>query len=136
MMRARGPDGGLTEVAERDHRQQTRETRRERLQVLRDRYARGDKVEKGKVLDELVAQTGYHRKHAARLLRRRADEVGRQRFYDAAARDLLVAAWEASGRAGTRRLKTLLPELVAHMARQRRVTAALRAKLFALSAAT
>jgi hypothetical protein len=33
------------------------------------RYARADRVERGRILDEFTTLTGFHRKHAARLLR-------------------------------------------------------------------
>ena len=36
--------------------------------AVRDRYRSGDKVGKGKILDEFVRVTGYHRKAAIRLL--------------------------------------------------------------------
>jgi hypothetical protein len=36
--------------------------------AIRDRYHNGSKEEKGKILDEFVKITGYHRKAATRLL--------------------------------------------------------------------
>jgi hypothetical protein len=45
-------------------------TARDELVVaVADRYARGDRGERGRVVDEFAAVTGYHRKHAMRLLR-------------------------------------------------------------------
>ena len=47
-------------------------TRKELVEALRERYrsaAFGDRI---KILDEFVAVTGYHRKHAIRVLR---DEI-------------------------------------------------------------
>jgi hypothetical protein len=38
------------------------------MNSLRARYRSGSRVEKCRILDELVAVTGYHRKHAIRLL--------------------------------------------------------------------
>ena len=35
----------------------------------RPRYLKADRVEKGRMLDEFVTTTGYHRKHAVELLR-------------------------------------------------------------------
>ncbi len=43
-------------------------TRIELLQVLRCRYRSSTRREKGRILDEFVAISGYHRKHAIRLL--------------------------------------------------------------------
>ena len=44
------------------------ETRRELLGALRTRYADCEKEVKAGILDEFVAVSGYHRKHAIRLL--------------------------------------------------------------------
>jgi hypothetical protein len=43
--------------------------RDELVAAVADRYARGDRGERGRVLVEFAAVTGYHRKHAMRLLR-------------------------------------------------------------------
>ncbi|MDE3089867.1 MAG: hypothetical protein KGJ80_10855 [Chloroflexota bacterium] len=39
------------------------------LNKLRGRYRKGRKEQRGQLLDEFVATTGYHRKHATALLR-------------------------------------------------------------------
>jgi hypothetical protein len=39
------------------------------LRKLRERYCQASKKQRGKILDEFVATTGYHRKHAIALLR-------------------------------------------------------------------
>src|SRR5947207_2419480 len=75
--------------------------RDELVAAVADRYARGDRGERGRILDEFAAVTGYHRKHAMRLLRsgqvnrRRGPRPGR-RIYDDAAREALIVVWEAS----------------------------------------
>lgn len=43
-------------------------TREELVAVIRDRYRGSDRSVRGAILDEFVALTGYHRKHAIRLL--------------------------------------------------------------------
>jgi hypothetical protein len=48
--------------------------RRELLAAIRQRYGAATREEKGRILDELVAVAGYHRKHAIRVLRRRETE--------------------------------------------------------------
>ena len=63
-------------------------TRNELVVAVAERYARSDRLERGRILDEFVAVTGHHRKHAMRLLRgggRRGDkpEQRRSRIYDA-----------------------------------------------------
>ena len=43
--------------------------RREVLAVVAERYRSAGRGEKGRILDELTATTGWHRKHAVRALR-------------------------------------------------------------------
>ena len=47
-------------------------TRAELVRAIVDRYRAGSRLEKHRILDEFVAVTGYHRKHAIRLFRPRA----------------------------------------------------------------
>jgi hypothetical protein len=78
-------------------------TRDELVVALIERYARGGRLERGRILDEFAAVTGFHRKHAMRLLRggppgqQSASRPGR-RIYDDAAREALIVIWEASDR--------------------------------------
>jgi hypothetical protein len=44
-------------------------TRNELVAAVAERYARSTRTERGRILDEFVAVTGHHRKHAMRLLR-------------------------------------------------------------------
>ena len=44
--------------------------RREVVSAVAKRYQSGDRSAKGRILDELCATTGWHRKHAVRALRR------------------------------------------------------------------
>ena len=44
-------------------------TRDELVAVVIERYSNGRRAEKGRILDEFVAVTGFHRKHAMRVLR-------------------------------------------------------------------
>ena len=46
----------------------SKETRKELISALRQRYKEASKKDKTKILDEFVALSGYHRKHAVRLL--------------------------------------------------------------------
>src|SRR3954470_8113684 len=117
--------------------------RDELVAAVADRYARGDRGERGRILDEFAAVTGYHRKHAMRLLRsgqvnrRRGPRPGR-RIYDEAVREALIVVWEASDRICGKRLRPLLPILVEAMERHGHVQLApeVRARLLAMSAAT
>ena len=51
----------------------SRTARRELVKALAHRYGASTKPEKARILDEFVAISGYHRKHAIRALR----EIGR-----------------------------------------------------------
>src|SRR5580658_5125603 len=95
------------------------------------------------MLDEYVAVTGYHRKHAMRVLRsgrtglRNAPRPGR-RVYGEAVRESLILLWEASDRVCGKRLKALLPILIAAMERHGRLKLdpLVRTGVVAMSAAT
>ena len=44
-------------------------SKRELLEVVQPRYLKANKAEKQKMLDEFTSVTGYHRKHAIRVLK-------------------------------------------------------------------
>ena len=46
----------------------SKQTRRELLEALRERYRNASKIDKTKILDEFIKTAGCHRKHAIRLL--------------------------------------------------------------------
>jgi len=81
-----------------------------------ERYRAGNRRSKGQILDEFVAVTGFHRKHAMRLLRRKgsaevsASRVDR-RVYGEAVKTALLVPWEASDRLCGTRLRALIPVL-------------------------
>lgn len=117
-------------------------TRKELTVATGERYRLSSRVEKARILDEFVAITGYHRKHAMRLLR---GDVGaltvrrkRSQIYDEAERNVLVLLWAASDRICGKRLKALMPVLIEAMERHGRLELAseIRAKLLAMRAAT
>ena len=97
------------------------ETQTELLGLLRERYKESSKSDKTKILDEFVAVSGFHRKHAIRLLTgpqltEQSSHLNR-RVYDEAVRQVLVVAWEASDRICSKRLKSVLPAIVEAMER-------------------
>src|SRR6516165_10400017 len=84
--------------------------RDELVMAIAERYGGSQRWEKVRILDEFVAVTGYHRKHAMRLLRdgRTGKQSGprlARRLYDEAVREALVVLWEASDRICGKRLK-------------------------------
>ena len=118
-------------------------TRDELVAAIAGRYAQGDRVERSRILDEFSAVTGFHRKHAMRLLRagqpkaRSGRRPGR-RVYDDAVREALIVVWEASDRVCGKRLRPLVPILVEAMERHGhlRLVQEVRISLLAMSAAT
>jgi len=119
------------------------ETRRDLLKAIRERYGAGTKDDKLRILDEFVAVTGYHRKHAIRLFQagsaaRGASRRSRLPVYDAAVREALVVLWEASDRVCGKRLRPLLPILVSALERHGHLTleSTVRARVLSASAAT
>jgi hypothetical protein len=118
-------------------------TRREVVAVIRERYGTATRAEKSRILDELVAVAGYHRKHAIRVLRRVQAAVMRPRassgrVYGEADCERLVALWEASDRLCSKRLKPLIPVLLPALERHGRirVDAEAHRRLLAMSPAT
>lgn len=118
-------------------------TRDEVVAAVVERYARASRLERGRILDEFVALTGHHRKHAMRLLRagkggRGEQRVRRDRVYGAAMREAVIVLWEASDRVCGKRLRPLLPVLVEAMERHGhlRLAAEVRVGVLSMSAAT
>jgi len=95
-------------------------TRQELIQAVRKRYQTAAREQKTEILHEFVEVTHYHRKYALRLLGQNPDRaeqpprIGR-RIYQEAVREALILLWEASDRICGKRLKPLLPVLVAAM---------------------
>jgi hypothetical protein len=118
-------------------------TRVELVEAVGERYRSSDRVSKGRVLDEFVAVTGFHRKHAMRLLRlprttKAEGSRSKRRIYDEAVRTALVVLWEAADRLCGKRLRPLIPILLEAMERHGHLDVApdIKAKLTAMSAAT
>ncbi|SOE87868.1 Integrase core domain-containing protein [Burkholderia sp. YR290] len=96
-------------------------TRKELVAALQLRYGSATFGDRIRILDEFVALTGHHRKHAIRLLR---EEPGaakgtreRNRLYDEAVGQALTVLCEAADRVCGKRLKALIPKLVDAMER-------------------
>lgn len=124
-------------------RQVSMATRDELLAALTVRFGQAVREDKVRILTEFVALTGYHRKHAARLLRGggnggRSAPRPRRRLHDDAVREALILLWEASDRICGKRLKPLIPMLVAAMERHGHLALdpAVRERLEEVSAAT
>jgi hypothetical protein len=100
--------------------------RREITAAVVDRYRSAGRADKGLILDELCAVTGWHRKHAVRALAIQvaiSPEARRQRrpTYGATIRDAMVALWEASDRICGKRLRVMIPTLLPSLERHGRL---------------
>lgn len=132
--------------------------RREVLAAVAERYRSAARPEKGRILDELTATTGWHRKHAVRAL-----SAGRPSTSDATSvtadaaepgavsspsgkrcskydsiLDALVVLWEASDRICGKRLVKMIPALLPALERHGRLspTPKQRSLIASVSAAT
>ena len=121
----------------------TKVAKRELLAAVRPRYLKASKSQKGGILDEFTAVTGYNRKYAIHLLRnglprRRGKRVGRRWTYGPEVVAALVQVWKVSGHLCGKRLQPFLPELVAALERHGELTIAprIKAQLLKMSAAT
>ncbi len=102
------------------HTQVSPQMKRELLQALRGRYQKASRIEKTRILDEYVALTECHRKHAIRLLtdvepvepEAAKTPTHGKRIYAEAVREALTLLWEAADRICSKRLKALLPSLI------------------------
>ena len=95
-------------------------SKRELLEVLRPRYLKASKAEKKKMLDEFTSVTGYHRKHAIRVLKNKVQVQNHRKrkpkTYQAVYRGEVVQAleqiWEICGHICSKRLQPFLPEAI------------------------
>jgi len=118
-------------------------TRRELIEAVATRYrAAGRKVKK-EILDEFVKVTGFHRKHAIRVLKKSARQESQQvrqrsRVYDEAVREALTIVWEAADRICGKRLRKVIDGLVGAMERHGhlQLDPEVRERLLSMSAAT
>jgi hypothetical protein len=93
-------------------------SKQELLEVVRPRYLQASKEEKQKILDEFTCATGYHRKHAIRVLKnkvsqtRRRIQTGYPRIYHGEVMQALEQIWEIYGHLCSKRLQPYLPEAI------------------------
>jgi hypothetical protein len=93
-------------------------SKRELLEVVRPRYWKANKLVKQKILDEFTYATGYHRKHAIRVLKSRVPKTGNrkrtgyQTIYHGEVVQVLEQIWEIYGHLCSKRLQPFLPEAI------------------------
>lgn len=113
------------------------------VKAIHPRYLQANKQEKGRIMDEFVAATGCHRKHAIRRLRQgipecRRERRGRKRTYTGDVVGHLARIWKICGHICGKRLQPFLPEMVAVLERHDElvIDAESKALLLQMSAAT
>jgi len=121
----------------------SQKSKRELLETIRPRYLKANKAGKERILDELVASTGYHRKYAIRVLKhghkpKGLKKPGRQKQYQGEVVTALTRVWEICGRICSKRLQPYLPEIVAVLERQQELVlpTTVKAQLLKMSRAT
>ena len=92
-------------------------SKRELLETIQPRYRKAGRKEKQKILDEFVADTGYHRKYAIRVLnsvkhKEHSKKPEPRRIYQGEVVTTLEYIWEVCGQICSRRLQPFLPEIV------------------------
>lgn len=122
--------------------------RREMLHSIRQSYLSSKRPDKSKILDGFVAATGYDRKYALALLRKKSPiidslsvkpkpRLGAQ-IYDDQFRHVLLTVWNTANQVCSKRFVPFIPDLVAAMERHGhlRISDDIRRKLMTVSAAT
>ena len=117
--------------------------RRELVKAVGERYRSRTREQKGRTLDAFDAVTAWHRKHAIRVLNVAGASVDRlvkphKRLYDDAIQRALLVLWEASDRICSKRLRPLLPSLVAALEQHGhlRLDDGIKIRVLSVSAAT
>jgi hypothetical protein len=96
----------------------SQKSKHELLEVVRPRYLRASKKEKQTILDEFTRATGYHRKYAIRVLRKRVSQSRRRKrtgyptVYGGDVVQALEQIWEIYGHLCSKRLQPFLPEAI------------------------
>ncbi len=116
------------------------QARREYLATIRQRYARASRTAKARLLDEVCAATGYHRKYAIQILHHPPSPARPRRrrplLYTPRTIEILSSIWEAAGYPWSLRLKALLPLWLPWAQRRLRIAPPVARQLLAISPRT
>lgn len=104
-------------------------SKRELKEAVQPRYLKATKVEKQKILDEFTCATGYHRKHAIRVLKNQKQVQKRlnrktktyKALYRGEVVQVLKQIWEIYGQICSKRLQPILPEAIKVLERCREI---------------
>jgi hypothetical protein len=131
-----GQGGGLMEEF-----RMARQSKREYLRSIHERYRRAERAEKTTMLEEFCKVCGYNRKYAIWLLKRplspaKAPRARTKRSvtYSQAAITTLGKIWEASGYLCSQRLKAALPQWLPWAKQHFDISKELEKQLLAISA--
>ena len=102
-------------------------TRKELLKHIQERYKRSGRNGKKKILDELIATTGYRRKYAIYLLNRNESNSNRmysvakkgshKKKYDEVIYQSVLTLWHAANQICSKRLVPFIPDLLTALER-------------------
>lgn len=112
--------------------------------VVRRRYRKSTKKEKGKILDEFIKNTGYNRSYARRILGslkkqgRKRKHIIRKRIYDAKVFYALRTIWIAEDNICGQRLKPFIPDVLKKLEefKEIKINKEVRKKLLSIGSAT
>lgn len=121
-------------------------TRKELCTQLQKRYKQANWMDKGKILDEFIATSGYRRKYAITLLNRSETKTSTRsnkrrqnnKRYDEAVRQALLTIWNAANQICSKRLAPFIPELLVTLERFGHISlpADVRSRVIKISSAT
>jgi hypothetical protein len=100
-------------------------TRKELLMVVKERYTGANRQDKGKILHELIATTGYSRKYVIHLLLSKKvrltplklEKPSSKIKYTEAVRQALLTLWNAANQICSKRLAPFIPDLLCALER-------------------
>ena len=122
----------------------SKQSQKELLNAIQKRYSQATKGEKCNILNEFVQISGYHRKHAIRLLggfqtdKPQPNAINSSKIYNEAVKEVLIVLWETADRICGKRLKAIIPTLLNSMERygHLKLEALVRKKILLISAST
>jgi hypothetical protein len=115
------------------------------MDSMSERYRKASRALKGRILDEVCAATGFHRKYAitrialiesSRPAKKVAGRRGRRKAYSRETLAVVVRVWEAAGHPWSARLKAILALWMPAIKKRYRVTARVETQLESISPRT